>query len=275
MTSNTSLRIISAIVLIFIVGLCVYLGPMATVFLIGLVGLVTLHEINCNFLKLKIQQKTYALNILSFVAIFIFVVFQKNNDWLLTIINNAGIVLNFSLLVFLFATKSDSRSIVWFLRKFRLSLGVLVAVMALNLAHLMFFADWRALLWGLVLMNFSVDTAAWFFGKNFGKTKLWEKVSPKKTVEGAVGGVLTSVVLTSVYWHQFIKEINIQVITSLFILACFAQVGDLIQSKLKRSFNIKDSSNLIPGHGGVYDRIDSLLFVAPFYILLIKSSGIL
>jgi phosphatidate cytidylyltransferase len=130
--------------------------------------------------------------------------------------------------------------------------------------------EWRFLLGAMLILNFSVDTAAYFSGRMFGKHKLWEAVSPKKTIEGAIGGVIASVIFTGAYWHYFVKPVAWPLLVFFFILACCAQIGDLIQSKLKRQFDIKDSSSLIPGHGGVYDRIDSLLFVAPFYALLIS-----
>lgn len=271
MASNTQLRVISALVLVALLGLCVYVGSKASLFFIGLAGVLIVHEVYCNFLKLNKSSNSYIINIITFVALFVFVAFQPNNTGLLTVINNAGLVLNICLLCFLFLAKNDSKVLVWSLKKFRFAIGLIVAILVLNLGHIMFFKEWRLILWGLFILNFSVDTAAWFFGKNFGKTKLWEKVSPKKTVEGAIGGVLTSVILTSAYWNIFVSSINITVVTSFFLLACFAQVGDLIQSKMKRNFNIKDSSNLIPGHGGVYDRIDSLLFVAPFYVLFVRN----
>ena len=124
---------------------------------------------------------------------------------------------------------------------------------------------------GIVVLNFSVDTGAWFFGKNFGKKKLWPSVSPKKTVEGFVGGVITSVVLSGVFWAITFNHVSFQLLMSFLIIACCAQLGDLIQSKMKRQFNIKDSSNLIPGHGGMYDRVDSLLFVAPLFLFVIRN----
>jgi phosphatidate cytidylyltransferase len=117
-----------------------------------------------------------------------------------------------------------------------------------------------------------VDTFAYFTGKKFGKHKLWEAVSPKKTIEGAIGGVLSSVILTCLYWNHFVSAVTPYTAIIFFIIACFSQVGDLVQSKLKRQFDIKDSSTLIPGHGGVYDRVDSLLFVAPFFAFYLMAT---
>ena len=101
---------------------------------------------------------------------------------------------------------------------------------------------------------------------------MWESVSPKKTVEGAIGGVFFSVLTTYFFWKHFISEVTPLMIVAFTIIACSSQIGDLVQSKLKRQFEIKDSSSLIPGHGGVYDRVDSLLFVAPFYAFFLMAT---
>jgi len=111
-----------------------------------------------------------------------------------------------------------------------------------------------------------MDTGAWFFGKKFGKNKLWPSVSPNKTVEGLIGGMILSGLLGGICFHLLYNQFSI----SLFFLFCFlgllAQLGDLLQSKMKRQVGIKDSSNLIPGHGGVFDRVDSLFFLTPFFL---------
>jgi phosphatidate cytidylyltransferase len=114
-----------------------------------------------------------------------------------------------------------------------------------------------------------MDTGAWFFGKNFGKHKLWPAVSPNKTIEGAVGGCLLSGGLGSLVWYLNFDTMSAKMFLILCALGILSHIGDLIQSKLKRQFEIKDSSSLIPGHGGVYDRFDSLMFVAPFYGLIL------
>jgi phosphatidate cytidylyltransferase len=150
-------------------------------------------------------------------------------------------------------------------------LGIVILIPVFNLSGIMMFKNWISLIIGLIVLNFSVDTAAWFWGKNFGKHKLWPAVSPKKTVEGFIGGILSSVIVTVIYWIIFVGNVNYQLVLSFFTIACCSQIGDLVQSKLKRQFEIKDSSNLIPGHGGVYDRVDSLLFVVPLYLWVLTN----
>lgn len=113
------------------------------------------------------------------------------------------------------------------------------------------------------------DSAAYFTGKSFGKHKFAEKVSPKKTWEGAIGGLIGALIvgLMFYYFDSFSKS-YIYIIIAL-ISGTIGQYGDLVESLIKRDVGVKDSSNLIPGHGGVLDRIDSLLAVSPFVLFIL------
>ena len=128
---------------------------------------------------------------------------------------------------------------------------------------------WQVILVALGV-NFGMDTGAWFFGVRFGKHKLWKEVSPKKSIEGLIGGIITATIIGSLLWYFLFGEFFLHLIPIFAFLALISQVGDLIQSKIKRQFNIKDSSHLIPGHGGLYDRVDSLLFMIPFYTITLR-----
>lgn len=118
------------------------------------------------------------------------------------------------------------------------------------------------------------DTFAYLIGKKFGKHKL-TPISPKKTVEGAIGGVLGALLFSLLYtvvinnfMHLSINYLHIAIITS--VLAIIGEIGDLAASGIKRYCGIKDFSDLLPGHGGMLDRIDSLLLITPFaYILFV------
>ena len=113
----------------------------------------------------------------------------------------------------------------------------------------------------MVLATFGCDTGAYFLGVTFGKHKLCPRLSPKKSIEGSIGGIVVGTVLASLFGHFFGINMNIMnMILVSFVLTITGQIGDLTFSSMKRMFNIKDFSNLLPGHGGLLDRFDSLLF---------------
>jgi phosphatidate cytidylyltransferase len=125
---------------------------------------------------------------------------------------------------------------------------------------------------GYVLMAlmfaWMADSGAYFAGRAFGRTKLYEAVSPKKTREGFVGGLMGAVVgaFLAHFWYLPSIPLGHAVALSL-VCACLGQFGDLVESLVKRSTNVKDSGHILPGHGGLLDRIDGLLFVAPLVYL--------
>lgn len=120
----------------------------------------------------------------------------------------------------------------------------------------------------ILLLIWSADTGAYFSGKHFGKTRLWPAISPKKTVEGALGGLLFAIVVVMVWLSVFPFITYGHGIVTAVVVAVVAQFGDLIISAMKRHYNTKDTGSILPGHGGVMDRFDSLLFVFPVLHLL-------
>ncbi|MDR3305525.1 MAG: phosphatidate cytidylyltransferase [Clostridiales Family XIII bacterium] len=128
--------------------------------------------------------------------------------------------------------------------------------------------------WIVVLAAFGTDIFAFFTGVLIGSRKLCPAISPKKTVEGAIGGVLGSVLLCGLFGYLFIKSGFADCVALGVIGGVVSQLGDLSASAMKRKIGIKDWSSLIPGHGGVLDRIDSILFTAPtvFYYLMLKAA---
>jgi phosphatidate cytidylyltransferase len=127
---------------------------------------------------------------------------------------------------------------------------------------------------GLFILIWTNDTFAYLVGKSIGKHKLFERISPKKTIEGFIGGVVFAVfagflisklyIKPSVHFSE--KSILIWTIIAV-IVGFFGTIGDLVESKFKRIAGIKDSGNIMPGHGGILDRLDSVIFVAPIVFL--------
>ena len=117
------------------------------------------------------------------------------------------------------------------------------------------------LIWG-------IDSAGYFVGLKFGKKKLCESVSPKKTIEGVYGSIIFTLIF-GFYLSQFLQIETLLVMASSLMICFFAIIGDLIQSKIKRQLKIKDFGNWIKGHGGLFDRLDSIIFSFPFFYLII------
>jgi len=270
--SNTVTRIISGLILLIMVVASVMLGDKSSLILIGLIGLFVIDELITNFYDQKRISVRYFLAQAFYVLGYYFFNFIQISKSSFSFWNSAGIVLNMLLLAYLFLIYKKSETLLTIFRATSWITGLVVLIPLLCLSYVIHLQNWKLYLTGLIILNFMVDTAAFFTGKKFGKHKLWESVSPKKTIEGAIGGVFFSVLLTSVFWKAFISNITPYTILFFVLIACSSQVGDLIQSKLKRQFDIKDSSSLIPGHGGVYDRVDSLLFVAPFYAFYLMAN---
>jgi len=121
----------------------------------------------------------------------------------------------------------------------------------------------------LIAVVWSVDTFAYLTGKFFGRRKLVPSVSPKKTVEGAIGGTLGGVLVSSAVASCLrVFSANLPSLLILTLICVVAQFGDIFESYFKRMFNVKDSGKIIPGHGGVLDRLDSSLAVAPILLLI-------
>ena len=124
--------------------------------------------------------------------------------------------------------------------------------------------------WTVLLAAFGSDIMAYFTGYLLGKHKLAPNLSPKKTIEGAVGGVIGAGLLCGLYGFFFAKAYIVQCVVIGVFGGAFSQAGDLTASAFKRKMGIKDYGNLIPGHGGIMDRFDSVMFVAPlvYYLVL-------
>lgn len=151
-----------------------------------------------------------------------------------------------------------------------------ISITILSICYIPFFLfhvsylDGTKYIWLIFIIAFGSDTFAYIAGNLFGKNKLCPKISPKKTVEGSIGGILGSMILTTIFSLYF----NLGPLWKILILSVLAsitsQIGDLVASRVKRLAGVKDYGFIMPGHGGVLDRFDSILFTAPliyYYIV--------
>ncbi len=128
------------------------------------------------------------------------------------------------------------------------------------------------ILLGFFTLIWTNDTFAYLTGVKFGKTRLFERISPKKSWEGSIGGMIFSMIAAYLLSLFFPELSALEWIGMAIIIVIFGTLGDLIESMFKRSLNIKDSGNILPGHGGILDRLDALFITAPFvfiYLILI------
>ncbi|PYZ98043.1 phosphatidate cytidylyltransferase [Alteribacter lacisalsi] len=138
-----------------------------------------------------------------------------------------------------------------------------------------YFLEARFLDEGLIFIFFVLilvwvtDSGAYFCGRFLGKHKLWPEISPKKTIEGSLGGIMAAVIFGLVYaWFFPVFDSLIITVACILIVSAAGQLGDLVESALKRHYSVKDSGQVLPGHGGILDRFDSLIFVMPVLYLL-------
>jgi phosphatidate cytidylyltransferase len=169
-------------------------------------------------------------------------------------------------------------AVIWQSRSMRSAMGLLVLVPGWTAAvYLLSFPSGGVLMVVLVIVVASADIGAYFSGKYFGKHKLALRVSPAKTWEGFWGGVTTCAVLAGILWAQLpdsAAHIGLFSVMAVIIITGLASVvGDLTVSMVKRQSGVKDSGSLLPGHGGILDRLDSLCAAAPAFALGLLLAG--
>jgi len=239
--SNFIIRLISSFVLIALIFLAFNIGEFTILLFCGLTVFLLFLEVNKS--TLDSNNKIFFLfsPILGFIATFF--IAQKI------------IFLIICLIILLF---NISYSVQRFLRIYAqfyilLSLYLFINIICnvsgtINLKQPLY----------LLSLIIASDVGGYLIGKSVGKYKIFPKISPNKTFEGALGGILACILVWVLFFQGFTESILIEIITVVFISLC-AQFGDFIVSFVKRMLVIKDSSNFIPGHGGVFDRMDSII----------------
>ena len=267
MSSNTKDRIISAIVLVLIVLIATSFEQKGVWFLLTIFGLLIHDELVTNFVKKTRLSFEYFLSFaITLILIFSFYILEFPKFYG-SIIVYLSLFLHVVSLLYLFNWDMNDKRITQVFKNFPIILVLLVLIPYTSLISLISDPEWKKLMTLLLFINFGMDTGAWLIGKKYGKRKLWEVVSPKKTVEGLIGGLLFSGFLGIGLGHLFGIKVTFLNFLMFSLMGGISQLGDLFQSKFKRQFEIKDSSSLIPGHGGVYDRFDSIIFLCPFFLI--------
>ncbi|MFY7910190.1 MAG: phosphatidate cytidylyltransferase [Emticicia sp.] len=156
-------------------------------------------------------------------------------------------------------------------------LGIIYVAVPFALINEMVLTDNKGyapqLILGCLFILWANDTGAYFAGRFLGKRKLFERVSPKKTWEGFFGGAITSLIVAFILTKYFDSLLSWQWYGVAIIIFITGTLGDLVESLFKRSISIKDSGNMIPGHGGFMDRFDGLLLSMPFIVTFLKIFG--
>ena len=172
------------------------------------------------------------------------------------------LVIFFSFIISLF---NENKIAVKFIGKVSITILYIIIpfLFLLNTPELSHPTSYKIIL-GIFILTWTSDTFAYLVGRQFGKHKLFERISPKKTIEGFAGGVIFTLIASYIISIYFVETALFQWIVIAIIISIFGVIGDLVESMFKRQANVKDSSKLIPGHGGFLDRLDSIIFAIPF-----------
>lgn len=264
MSSNLQKRIITAVLLIAALIPVVFLPGIVfgSVAMCGtIVALFEIFDVAKKTFKLQIQH--FIIPLVLIIGIFIQYYLFPFNLLILVLMMTAVLFLSFVL-----DEKMNFNGLMYILFTMvyaGASYAALIRIRGISVFALIF----------VLLVVILTDTGAYFIGKQFGKHKLIPKLSPKKTVEGAIGGVLSAFVGASLYYFLILllrvdATITMSLILIAVLMSVMAEFGDLFASKIKRFFNKKDFGTIFPGHGGVVDRVDGLIFAAlTFYIITI------
>ena len=252
-------RLISALIIILITLPFMIVGGTFYNILILLLGSYALYE----YTKLLPSDIPLYIRILNYISYILIVMFNFNINTYYIDIRLLITTMLITYLPIIFSNKNYNIKLSTY------NLGGIFLI-AFSMISLIFIRNISlSLLIYILLITISSDTFAFLWGKNFGKTKL-SKVSPNKTKEGFIVGVILGTLIPSTYYMLFYNNSSILLVFIItLLLSITASLGDLFFSSIKRTFKIKDYSNLIPGHGGILDRIDSLILVCVAYFLFV------
>ena len=283
-------RLIPGFIYMLLIVVSLLYGPYSFIIMMFLCSIIIIFEYgrvlrkdneHIKFISTKKQPKfgfiffnTEFTPLSSFLILFFFgisIIFNnsKSSEWVELSILTLSIIY-FSFLIYFILSKkllfSSNRSKTWPL------IGVVFTFLLIIYTSLIYeYSEYKILFLLYLFLVWGVDTLGYVVGVKYGKKKLFESLSPKKTIEGAIGSLVFAI-LYSIFIF-YITKLSFLFCLILCISVCFlAVLGDLGQSKVKRELKIKDFGKLLPGHGGLYDRFDSILFSFPFLYLIVKIS---
>ncbi len=262
-------RIISSLIMVPLLGL-VLLGGIPLFLAVAVISGIAMHEFYHGFGHMNIHPirvAGYLFGAMLLGIIFVFLFSDADTE-----------KLSEGLLLWIYVTTAGTLGLSLFMKKHDIvdSLVTIIGVIYLpfffmHVSLLAQLPDNSNMIWLVFITAFGTDIFAYFTGVLVGKHKLIPEISPKKTVEGSLGGILGSTVLSVLFGSLVCPQHMAGCIVIGLLGSVFAQCGDLIASAFKRKMGIKDFGNLIPGHGGILDRFDSVVLTAPFvyyYIVL-------
>ena len=270
--NETLKRAISGAVYIILLLFCIHNNVVSYFVLFGFFLIVAVYEF-CNLIKIS-KLVPIALAFLCYTSytyiVFIKLIVLRSYEIVFLI---STIYVSIRAILFLF---NDSKTELTIFNKTDFLLGYIIFPFII-LAKIPFGEnnDYNPkIITGIFVIIWTNDTFAYIVGKSIGRTKLLERISPKKTIEGFIGGVAFAILaglLISKYYIQPVESFKNKSaliwMTSALLIGVFGTIGDLIESKFKRIAGVKDSGTIMPGHGGILDRLDSVIFVAPFIYL--------
>lgn len=247
--------------------LLVYMGGVALWCLAIIVSIIGIHEFCNGWNKISVHPSKMICYVMTILLFSTYILVYLTND--------AEIYASNLVNVWLFVSVATSLIYGWQINK-RTPYDTIATIA--SLVYIPFFIYHIILIdtihhlfvWIVIIAALGSDVFAYFTGRLLGKHKLAPNLSPKKTIEGAIGGLIGSSLLSWLFGYIFMKEMTTMCLFLGFIGGLAGIAGDLTASAFKRKFRIKDFSNLIPGHGGVLDRFDSVMFAAPVIYYLMR-----
>jgi phosphatidate cytidylyltransferase len=286
--NETLKRLISGVVYITLLLFSILYSTESFILLFGIFLVIATFEF-CNLVKIN-KILPLSLVSLSYTAISLLSYYKTETDNYLSNLREQPIQLGIDIdqlnlgllaicllifikcLIFLFDNKEQTVSPVW---KYLYLVGYILLPFIFIVKISFGINDYNPkIIIGLFILIWTNDTFAYLVGKSIGKHKLYERISPKKTIEGFLGGVAFAIFAGYLISKLYIKpnpnfsDTSILIWTMIaLIVGVFGTIGDLIESKFKRIAEVKDSGKIMPGHGGILDRLDSVIFVAPIVYL--------